>query len=130
MSAYVKAGVTQLDLVRLIFHLKMIVTGYLIPPTPHTHTLCVGGMIEICDSPTGCSRPLYVSLSRRAPLITLGCLPVPGQCEQKRRSLHGPLIYDCQANGEQLPFPAPLRSPHRDFDKCATVAKMLPRRSD
>lgn len=62
-------------------------------------SFCVGGMIEIC-----CSWPLYVSLSRQAPLITLGCLPVPGRCEQSRRSLHGPLIYDCQANGEHLLF--------------------------
>lgn len=81
---------------------------------------CVGGMIEICGSRTGCSRPLYVSLSRRAPLITLGCLPVPRRCEQESRSLHGPLIYDCQSNSKHLLFPVPLRSPHRDFDKCAT----------
>lgn len=82
----------------LIFISEMYPTGY---PPPHTHTpnpyfVCrLWGLIEICDSSTGCGRPL--DECPWASLITLGCLAVPGQCELCK-SLLGSIIYDCQSD--------------------------------
>lgn len=84
-------------------------------------------MIEICDSTNGRGPPLCVSLSRWAPLITPGCLPVPpGNASGGRIApATGPLFTTAGANGGHLLLPPPVRSPPWDFDRCATEAETI-----